>query len=112
MKNIITVVGVILIVINITANLIFPTYTTFQMLLGNLSITLSAALVYVSYNLQTADGFKIGYNLLFIFSGLIRFICAITSEQGFKNSISAFLFVIIFSIEIFLVFVSYKMKGK
>ncbi len=112
MKNIITIIGVILIIINTAASLIFPSYSTFQMLMGNLSIALSAALVFVSYNLQTADGFKIGYTLLFIFSGLIRFICAIISEAGFKNSISAFLFIIIFSIEIFLVFVSYKMKGK
>ena len=112
MKNTIVLTGLILVVINTTAGLIFQDYETYKMLFADLSILLSTGLLYIIYQMKNADGFKIGYTLLFGLTGLIRFICAVSSSSEFKNNYAVLIFIILLCIEGLLIFVSHAMRNK
>ena len=79
---------------------------------SDLSILLSTGLLYIIYQMKNADGFKIGYTLLFGLTGLIRFICAVSSSSEFKNNYAVLIFIILLCIEGLLIFVSHAMRNK
>ena len=112
MKNSILLTGVIVIFINTTAGIIFQDYSTHKIYFSDLSITLSTGLLYFMYQLKTADGFKIGFSIFFIFSGLVRFICSIISPNEINNNIALLIFIIFLAIEIILFFVSKNLNNK
>lgn len=112
MKNSILFTGVILVLINTVASLIFQDYATHKMLFSDFSIILTTGLLYLMYQIKTADGFKIGYTLLFGLTGLIRFFCAVSSSSEFKNNYAVLIFIIVLCIECVLIFVSHAMRNK
>ena len=112
MKKTILAVGGILILLNTVISVIFQDYATHKMIFGDLSIAFSIGLLYLAYKLQTSDGFKIGYTLLFGLTGLIRFVCAVSSSNEFKNNYAVLIFIILLCIEGLLIFVSYAMRNK
>jgi hypothetical protein len=112
MKNLILLTGIVLVLINTTAGLIFQDYETHRMLFADLSIIITAGLLYMMYQMKNADGFKIGYTLFFGITGFVRFICAISTSSEFKNNFALLIFIIIFCIECVLIFVSHAMRNK
>jgi hypothetical protein len=109
MKNIFLMVGLVLVVINSMAALVIPDYANGAMMFGNVSIILTTAVIYITYLLPIADGFKIGYTLLFSFTGLIRLICCLPQ---INSSFSIFFFVAILMLEVLFVFTSYTIRNK
>jgi hypothetical protein len=107
MKNSLLLLCGLLVLINTTAGLVIESYPAFNMAMGDISLILSAALYYVAYSSEMADGFKIGYTLLLAITGLGRFICAAVAEEAFK-----ILFVVLLSAEILFLFVANSLKGK
>ena len=112
MKSTLIVTGVVLILINTVAGLIFQDYATHKMLFADLSIILTTGILFLLYQMKTADGFKIGFTLLFGLTGLLRFICAVSSGDEFKNNYALLIFIIIFCLECVLIFVSHAMRNK
>ena len=112
MKNVFIMMGIALIVINSMAGLVISDYMAGPMMLGNLSIVLSTAILYITYRLPIADGFKIGYTLLFAFTGLIRLISSFFMSPQIENNFAIFFFVTILMIETLFVFVSYALRNK
>ena len=112
MKNTILFIGGVLLILNSLFGLILSFYPTANWLLGDLSIALTSALFYITYNSKTADGFKIGYTLLFAFTGLIRFICAILSPDEFTNNIALIVFICLIGAEGFFLFLGNALKNK
>ncbi len=112
MKNITVIIGIILVLINTVASLIFQDYSTHKMLFSDFSIILTTGLLYLIYQIKTANGFKIGYTLFFSLTGLTRFICAISSSNKFQNNYAVLIFIIILCIECVLIFVSKVMSNK
>jgi hypothetical protein len=112
MKKSILAVGGILILLNTIISMIFQDYATHKMIFGDMSIALSTSLLYLIYKVQTSDGFKIGNTLLFGLSGLIRFICAVSSSSELKNNYALLIFIIVLCIEGLLIFVSHAMRNK
>jgi len=112
MKNSILLTGVILVLINTTTGLIFQDYAPHKMLFADFSIVLTTALLYLVYQMKTADGFKIGFTLLFAITGLIRFICAVSSSSEFKNNYAVLIFIIFLCIECVLIFVNHAIRNK
>jgi len=49
------------------------------MVMANVSIILSTALIYGAYKSAMVDGFQIGFTVLFAITGLIRFVCSVVS---------------------------------
>ena len=109
MKNIFLMVGLVLVIINSMAAFVIPDYVNGAMMFGNISIILTTAVIYISYLLPIADGFKIGYTLLFSFTGLIRLICCLPQIQ---SGFSIFFFVAILMMEVLFVFISYTIRNK
>ncbi len=112
MKNSILLTGVILVLINTTTGFIFQDYASHKMLFADFSILLTTALLYLVYQMKTADGFKIGYTLFFGLTGLIRFICAVSSSSELQKNYAVLVFIIILCIECILMFVSHAMRNK
>ena len=112
MKNNFVILGGLLVVINSTVGLVVSGYKPFNLMLADFSILLSIAMLYVAYKISIADGFKIGYTLLFGLTGLIRFICAVSSSNEFKNNYAVLIFIILLCIEGLLIFVSHAMRNK
>ncbi len=112
MKNVFIMMGIALIVINTMAGLVIPDYLNGPMMFGNLSIVLSTVIFYITFRLPIADGFKIGYTLLFAFTGLIRLICSFFMSPQIENNFAIFFFVTILMIELLFVFIGYALRNK
>jgi hypothetical protein len=112
MKYTLFITGLILVVINTISGLIFQGYAAHKMLFADFSIILTIGLLYLMYQMRTADGFKIGFTLLFGLTGLTRFICAVSSSKEFKNNYAVLIFIMIFCIECVLIYVSHAMRNK
>ena len=112
MKNSFLLLGGLLVLINSTVGLVFESYNTFNRVMADGSIMLSIGLIYGAYNSAMADGFKIGFTVLFALSGLIRFICSVVSPEQFKNNLALLVFIIFLSIEFLVFFVGNNLKNK
>jgi hypothetical protein len=112
MKKSILLTGLFLIFINTAAGLIFQDYAVHKMAFADFSIILTTGLLYLMYHMKTADGFKIGFTLIFAITGLIRFICAVSSSSEFQNNFALLMFIILLCIECVLIFVSHAMRNK
>lgn len=112
MKNSILLSGVIIVLINTITGLIFQDYAPHKILFADFSIVLTTALLYLVYQMKTADGFKIGYTLFLGLTGLIRFICAVSSSSELQKNYAVLVFIIILCIECILIFVSHAMRNK
>jgi hypothetical protein len=112
MKNSILLIWVVLVLINTTAGLTFQDYATHKMFFSDFSIILTTGLLYLMYQMKTADGFKIGFTLIFTITGLIRFICAVSSSSGFQSNYAVLIFIIFLCIECILIFVSHALRKK
>lgn len=112
MKKSILFLGFILILLNSAMGVILSGYNPINVGLVDLSIAISTGLIYYTSVSPMNDGFKIGLNYLFNFSGIIRAFCALFINGEIKNSLSLIIFMIILSIEIILIFVSENLKNK
>jgi hypothetical protein len=112
MKKSILFLGFIFILINSAIGMIVSVYNPINVGLVDISIAISTGLIYYTSVSPMNDGFKIGLNYLFVFSGVIRAICALLFLGDIKNSLSLIIFMIILSIEIILIFVSENLKNK
>ena len=112
MKNSFLVLGGILFLINTTIGLIFSSNNPFNMVMVDISILLSTALIYGAYISKMADGFKIGFTVLFAITGLIRFVCSVVSPEQFKDNMAFLVFIIILAIEGLSFFVGNSLKNK
>ena len=112
MKNSFLFFGGILVLINTTVGLVFNSYNPFNMVMADISILLSIALIYGAYTSKMADGFKIGFTVVFAITGLIRFICAVVSTDQFKDNMAFLVFIIFLAIEGLIFFVGFNLKNK
>ena len=110
MKNLVIVAGFFAILLNTVCGLIIQDYPTHCLLFADFSIILTTGLLFLIYQMKSADGFKIGYTFLLSLTGLIRLICAISSSNEFKNNYAALIFIIVLCFECFIIFVSHAMR--
>ena len=112
MKHLILISGLILILINSMAGIIFQDYETHNLHFSDFSILLSTGIFFLLYKMNTADGFKIGFVLFFGLTGIIRFICAISMNNEIKNNYSLLIFISVFCLECLLTLVGNVMRNK
>ena len=86
MKNLILIIGALLIALNTIIGLIVTDYATLNFLLADLSIALSAGIIYFVSSSKISDGFKIGLIVLLFFTGLVRCLCAALAGQVWANN--------------------------
>jgi hypothetical protein len=86
MKNLVLIIGALLIALNTAAGLIVSDYGLFNYLTVDASLALSAAILYWLAVSTAATGFKIGLTVLFFFTGLARMVCLIVAPSGLKDN--------------------------
>lgn len=86
MKNLILIIGALLIALNTLIGLILSDYSTLNFLLADLSLVLSAGIIYVVTYSKMAPGFKIGLTGLFIFTGIVRCLCVALMPSTWENN--------------------------
>ena len=112
MKNSFLVFGGLLVLINTAAGLVFNSYKPFNMIMADVSIILSTAAIYGAYKSTMADGFKIGFTVLFAITGLIRLVCSAVSPEQFTDNIAFLVFIIFLALEGLCFFVGKSLKDK
>jgi hypothetical protein len=112
MKNSFLLLGGLLVLINSAIGLIFSSYNPFNMVMADVSLILSTALIHGAYISKMADGFKIGFTVVFAITGVIRFICSVVSPEQFTNNIPLLVFIVFFSVECLMFFVGNNLKNK
>jgi hypothetical protein len=112
MKNSFLILGGLLVLINTTIGIVFSSYKPFNMVMADASILLSTLLIYGAYKSAMADGFKIGFTVVFAITGLIRFICSVVLLEQFKDNTAFLVFIIFLAIEGLSFFVGNSMNNK
>jgi hypothetical protein len=87
MKNLILIIGTLLMALNTLIGLIVIDYATLNFLLADLSIALSVGFMYFVANSKMANGYKIGLTVLFFFTGITRCLCAALAETVWQNNV-------------------------
>ena len=87
MRKIILIIGTLLILLNTVFGLIITNYSVFNFLLADASLLLSMVITYFTAHGKMANGFKIGLSVLFSFTGLIRYLCAVFASEVLANNV-------------------------
>ena len=100
MKNLTLIIGILLIVLNTLVGLIVANYATHNFLLADLSLALSAGIIYFIACCKILDGFKIGLTVLFCITGIARYLCMLLTPEILTDNILVVVAIIIFFFEI------------
>ena len=87
MKNLLLIAGFILIMLNTLIGLMISKYSPFNYLMVDLSLLLSTVLIYLFYNSNISDGYKIGLTVLFAITGLAKVVCSLAAPQHFQDNL-------------------------
>ena len=98
MKQIIIVIGIILLVANLLFGLILSSYEVFNLFVSSLVIVATTALLFCLNVIILKDGFKISLHVLFSILGAIEFVLSLFSSKTFENN--WFLLVIVLSLAV------------
>ena len=100
MKNLILIIGSLLIALNTFSGFIFSGYQPLNYWLANLSIALTTAIIYIVAYSKMANGFKIGLTTIFPFTGVVRYVCLIPMPSVFENNVYIIVAASIFLFEV------------
>ena len=112
MKNNILLTGVVLTILNTIIGVVLSDYSNFNMVFADVSILTSTGMVYYLFQSTFADGFKIGFTVLFAITGLIRLVCSAVSPEQFADNIAFLVFIIFLALEGLCFFVGKSLKDK
>jgi hypothetical protein len=112
MKNIFLIIGILFILLNSIFGIIISNYNVFNILFVDLSLLLTTLIYYYLYNSLILDGFKIGFTLLFAFTGFIRLMCSFFSPNEIINNFALIFFIILLCIEITLIYIGKHLNNK
>ncbi|MDR2234270.1 MAG: hypothetical protein LBE56_14245 [Tannerella sp.] len=87
MKSLILIIGALFIVFNTLIGIMLSDYSTLNFLLADLSIVLTAVMIYWVVNSKMAAGFTIAASTLLIFTGIIRLLCVALAPSGWENNL-------------------------
>lgn len=111
-KTLLLVISFLLIAFNTLAGGILDAYRLPSCLLVDLSLVLSAGLLYYLFASSISDGYKIGAFVILLLSGVVRAICMGLMGTETHNNIALLMAIAIFIIEISLIFVVSYMSQK
>ena len=86
MKNIFLIGGILAILFNSLAGVILSNYPSFNWVLADVSILVTAGLIYALYFKYLDNTFKAVFTFLFLISGLIRYLLCLFSPSELENN--------------------------
>jgi len=112
MKNSILFIGLVLILINTALGFIISGYKPFNMTMVDISLLCTIAAIYGSSVSKMADGFKIGFTLLFSITGLIRLGCSLIASSEIINNGAFIAFIALLAFETVCIIIGIALKNK
>jgi uncharacterized membrane protein HdeD (DUF308 family) len=86
MKNIFLIGGILAILFNSLAGIVLTNYPTYNWVLADVSILLSTGLIVALYTRFLDNAFKTAFTLLFLISGLIRYVLSLFVPEEVENN--------------------------
>ena len=108
MKQLILIIGAIVLILNILLGAIISNYDLFNVCLNCVVIILNATLIYILNVIKLKDAFRISLSLFFSMAFLLEFVLGLFASSGFKDNWYLIVGIIILSFEIIILFVTNK----
>jgi uncharacterized membrane protein HdeD (DUF308 family) len=86
MKNIFLIGGILAILFNSLAGVVLSNYPSFNWILADVSILVTAGLIYVLYFKYLDNAFKAVFTFLFLISGLIQYLLCLFAPSELENN--------------------------
>jgi hypothetical protein len=100
MKQIILIIGLLLIILNIFALLTFTNFSIVNFGLVSLSIITTSGLIYFSNSSKNVDAYKIGLTSIYSILGIAKFLLSLLISPIFQNNMLLIIFYGVVIIEI------------
>jgi len=110
MKRITIVSTVVMLILNIAANLIFPNYHLFNLILSSVILCHTGIVLYVLALAKISDGFRYSLGSIFIFIGLVGFIISLFSSNTVKGNWLIFILLVVTALEWIIIYTSGVLK--
>lgn len=107
MKNLILIIGGIILLLNLVIGLIFSVYKPFNVGLNSAVIIVNTLMLYSLSVVQIKDGFKISLTFLFLIAAAIEFILALFVPNSWENNIALTILILLFTAQIILYTIAY-----
>ena len=112
MKQIIIVIGVILLVANLLFGLILSSYDVFNMFLSSLVIVATTTLLFCLNVVKLKDGFRIPLYVLYSILGVIEFVLSLFASRTFENNLYLLVIVLFLAIESIILLITHQVSIK
>tara|TARA_B110000285_G_scaffold60337_1_gene69231 strand:+ start:370 stop:708 length:339 start_codon:yes stop_codon:yes gene_type:complete len=86
MKNIFLFGGILAILMNSLAGIVLSSFPVYNWILADISILFSTGFIFVLYTRFLDNAFKIAFTLLFLISGLIRYVLSLLAHSELENN--------------------------
>ena len=96
MKNLVLIIGGILLLLNFILGVIFSVYKPFNIGLNSAVIFLNTLLLYILGVSKIKDGFKISLSFLFLIAAIIEFRWALFIPSMLENNIALAMLILLF----------------
>ena len=110
MKKYIIIIGLVLLVFNTVIGLLISAYSNFNILLVDTNIIFSFALFMVLDGLKIESTYKITLAIIFIFTGIVRILAALSSADILQNNPVVIGILIVLAIEILVTLIFHSLK--
>lgn len=107
MKNLILVIGGIILLLNLVIGLIFSSYKPFNIGLNSAVIIVNTLMLYSLGVAQIKDGFKISLSFLFLVAAVIEFILALFVPDTWENNLALTMLILLFAGQLILYVIAY-----
>jgi hypothetical protein len=100
MKKTILYIGTILFILNSLFGLIISSYNQINIILVDINLLLTIGLIYLVFESQISDGFRIGLSFLYSISGFIRILLALFSNIDAKDNMALIFLLLVLAFEL------------
>lgn len=110
MKKYIFIIGLVLLVFNTLIGLLISSYSTFNMVFVDINLLFSIALCLFLSISKIESTYKITLAIIFIFTGIVRVMAALSSSDSIQNNPVVIAILIVLAIEIVITIIAHSVK--
>ena len=110
MKNIVLVAGLLFLILNVVAGLLFTSYNIFNDIMVAFSIITTTVVVYILFCLKKGDLSRMFLTFVFILTGFLKILFALFSPSTLRNNYSILFILGLIFVEIIILLANYYNK--
>ena len=112
MKKTILFATIAVLIVNIVAGLLLPSYHTFNMLATSAVVILTATLMYITESNTMKDAFRVSQPFIFTVLGVVMFLLMLFSKRQIHDNWCVILSLMILFIEAVILYVAHRVSKK